>query len=132
VLILGENAIVVIDRYLFDPDRGVGEALLRTTQGAFRFVTGKIKQLKNKTITVSTPVAQLGVRGTEFWGGPIDETYGVLLLEGEITVTNQAGSVALSLPGQGTAIPSPFEAPAPPSAWAAEKIARAVATVALH
>jgi hypothetical protein len=109
VLTLGENATVAIDRYAFDPDRGVGEALLTTTEDAFRFVTGRIKQLKDKTITVSTPAAQLGVRGTEFWGGPIDETYEVLLLDGEITVSNQAGSVTLSTPGQGTDIPSPLE-----------------------
>jgi hypothetical protein len=132
VLTLGENAVVVIDRYVFDPDRGVGEALLTTTEGAFRFVTGRIKQLKDKTITVSTPVAQLGVRGTEFWGGPIDKTYGVLLLDGEITVSNQAGSVTLSTPGQGTDLASAGDAPATPFAWSAERIARAVATVALH
>jgi hypothetical protein len=132
VLTLGENAIVVVDRYLYDPDRGVGETALRTTQGAFRFVSGKMKQLEGKSIIVTTPVAQLGVRGTEFWGGPIDETYGVLLLEGEITVSNQSGSVTLSVPGQGTGIALAGDAPATPLAWSAEKIARAVATVALH
>ena len=42
---------------------------------------------------MSTPVADIGVRGTEFWGGPINAKYGVLLLEGEVTVSNQAGSV---------------------------------------
>jgi hypothetical protein len=72
------------------------------------------------------------VRGTEFWGGPIDAKYGVLLLEGEVTVSNQAGSVTLSAAGQGTNIPSPLDPPGAPSAWAAEKIARAVESVALH
>lgn len=46
------------------------------------------------------------MRGTEFWGGPINAKYGVLLLEGEVTVSNQAGSVTLSAPGQGTDIAS--------------------------
>jgi hypothetical protein len=72
------------------------------------------------------------VRGTEFWGGPIDARYGVLLLEGEVTVSNAAGSLTLSKPGQGTDIPSPLDPPGVPAAWSAEKIARAVATVALH
>jgi hypothetical protein len=56
----------------------------------------------------------------------------VLVLEGEITVSNQAGSVSLSGSGQGTDIPSPLDPPGPVKAWSAEKIARAVATVALH
>jgi hypothetical protein len=132
VLTLGENASIVMDRYVFDPDQGLGEVALETTQGAFRFVTGRIGGLKQKTIGVVTPVAQIGVRGTEFWGGPLDERYGVLLLEGEITVSNQAGNATLSVPGQGTNIPSSGAVPGAPSTWTPEKIARAVATVTLH
>ena len=43
VLTLSEDARVVIDRYVYDPDQGVGDVLLTTTQGAFRFATGRIK-----------------------------------------------------------------------------------------
>jgi hypothetical protein len=99
---------------------------------SFRFATGKIKELKDKKIAVSTPVADIGVRGTEFWGGPINARYGVLLIEGEVTVSNQAGSVTLIGAGEGTDVPSPLDAPGAPSAWPAEKVARAVASVALH
>jgi hypothetical protein len=56
----------------------------------------------------------------------------VLVLEGEITVSNQAGSVTLSGTGQGTDVPSPLDPPGPAKAWGVEKIARAVATVTLH
>jgi FecR protein len=58
VLTLGEDARVVIDRYVFDPDQGVGDVLLTTTQGAFRFATGRLKDLSSKDITVATPVAE--------------------------------------------------------------------------
>lgn len=132
VLTLGEQASVMIDRYVYDPGQGVGETVLQATKGAFRFATGKIKALKDKKIAVSTPVADIGVRGTEFWGGPINAKYGVLLLEGEVTVSNQAGSVTLIGAGEGTDVPSPLDAPGAPSAWPAEKVARAVASVALH
>ena len=81
---------------------------------------------------MSTPVADIGVRGTEFWGGPIEGQYGVLLLGGKVTVSNQAGSVTLSAPGQGTDIPSPLDAPGAVKPWGTDKIARAVASVALH
>jgi hypothetical protein len=131
VLTLGEKASVVIDRYVYDPDKDAGETVLQATKGAFRFASGRIKDLKQHKIAVSTPVADIGVRGTEFWGGPLNK-YGVLVLEGEITVSNQAGSVTLSGTGQGTDIPSPLDPPGPAKAWSAEKIARAVATVTLH
>jgi hypothetical protein len=88
--------------------------VLQATRGAFRFATGRIKALKQKKIAVSTPVADIGVRGTEFWGGALDGRYGVLLLEGEGVVSNQAGSVVLSAQGQGTDVPSPFDPPRPP------------------
>jgi len=132
VLTLGEKASVVVDSYLYDPDQNIGETVLQATKGAFRFASGKIKDLKQNKIAVSTPVADIGVRGTEFWGGPLNGKYGVLLLEGEVTVSNQAGSVTLSAAGQGTDIPSPLDPPGPVQAWSADKIARAVATVALH
>lgn len=132
VLTLGEKASVVIDRYVYDPDKGVGEAVLQATRGAFRFATGRIKAMNKSKIAVSTPVADIGVRGTEFWGGPIEGQYGVLLLEGEVTVSNQAGSVTLSAAGQGTDIPSPLDPPGAVKPWGADKIARAVASVALH
>lgn len=47
---LGENASVLIDRYVYDPDKGIGETVLQATKGAFRFATGRIKELKAKTI----------------------------------------------------------------------------------
>src|SRR5262245_38932877 len=39
MLTLSEDARVVIDRYVYDPGQGMGDVLLTTTQGAFRFAT---------------------------------------------------------------------------------------------
>jgi hypothetical protein len=104
VLTLGENANVVVDRYVFNPQKSTGEVALNATRGAFRFAGGKIEQLQTKKVTVSTPVAALAVRGTHFWAGPIDGKYGVLLLNGKLGVRNRAGAVTLSHPGWGTDI----------------------------
>ena len=104
VLTLGEKANVVVDRYVFDPEKSKGEILLKATQGAFRFAGGRLKQMSDRKITVNTPVAALAVRGTEFWGGPIDRQYGVLLLHGKVAVSNRAGAVTLASPGMGTDI----------------------------
>ena len=105
VLTLGEQANVVVDRYVFDPQQSKGEVLLNATQGALRFAGGKLKQMNSKKITVNTPEAALAVRGTEFWAGPIDGQYGVLLVTGHVDVSNRAGAVRLSSPGMGTDIP---------------------------
>ena len=79
-LTLGENASVVIDRYVFDPDASIGEATLNATKGAFRLVTGRLSEMRNKDIKVSTPLAALAVRGTDFWWGPTKGQFGVLLV----------------------------------------------------
>jgi hypothetical protein len=127
-LALGEKASVVIDRYVFDPDAGVGEAALNATRGALRFATGRLAAIPGKKITVSTPVAALGVRGTEFWFGQIDGHAGALLLKPTIVVSNEAGAVTLSNAGQGTDILSSTTAPGPPTKWPADKVARALSS----
>ena len=48
VLTLGEKASVVIDRYVYDPDRQVGETILQATKGAFRCASGRIKAMKQR------------------------------------------------------------------------------------
>ncbi len=102
VLTLGENAVVVVDRYVYDPAKSSGKMALSSTQGAFRFATGKLNQMKDKDVRVTTPHGALAVRGTEFWSGPIDGHYGTYLVKGKIDVPhpNRAGAVTLS-PGQG-------------------------------
>jgi hypothetical protein len=124
---LGENANIVIDKYVFDPDRGVGEASLNVTEGAFRFVTGRMKEMSNKSITVTTTAAQIGVRGTNFIGGTVAGKYGVYVFSGAIEATAQGASVVVPA-GQGTFIPL-GGAPGAPAAWTAEQIAQILDTI---
>jgi hypothetical protein len=129
VLTLGEHATVVVDRYVFNPEQGAGEVALTTTRAAFRFTTGKLKTLPDKSITVNTPVAALAVRGTDFWAGIVDYQYGVLLLQGKLNVSNSAGSQDITRPNygidfppiikKGPSISSPYE-------WPPDKIQRAL------
>ena len=123
---LGENANIVIDKYVFNPDESVGQASLNVTEGAFRFVTGRMKEMSNKNITVTTTAAQIGVRGTNFWGGKLRH-YGVFDFSGKVDVTAQGKTVGLS-PGQGTDIPA-GGAPGNPTTWSAAKIAEALKTI---
>jgi hypothetical protein len=126
---LGENATVVVDRFVYNPDASSGEVVLKTGVAAFRMATGKISELTDKKITVTTPFATIGVRGTDFWWGPIDGHFGVLMLsESKVEVRNEAGAVLLDKAGYGTDI-DPVKggngAPSPPYKWDAGKVERA-------
>ena len=134
VLTLGENARVVVDRYVYNPEQGTGEVALTATRAALHFTTGKLNQLRDKSVTVTTPVAALAVRGTVFWAGIVDYHYGVLLLEGKLNVSNELAAVEL-LPGQGTDfVPSLKDSSAPgdPYEWPADKVARALRTTSFN
>jgi hypothetical protein len=88
-LTLGENANVVVDRYVFNPNKSSASVILNATQGALRFAGGKIEQMQHKNIIVNTPNAALAVRGTHFWAGSIHGKYGVLLLKGNVRVSRR-------------------------------------------
>lgn len=129
-LTLGEQARLVIDTYVYKP-AGSSSQILVSAAGPFRFVTGAIGQLAG-TVSVQTPVALIGVRGTDFWGGPLDGRYGVFLLEGEIAVTNNAGQAVLDQSGQGVDLDGPDIPPPPVTIWPEDKVARAIATVTFN
>jgi len=78
-------------------------------------------------LQVRTPLGLIGVRGTRFFAGEIDDGFGVLVYEGEVTVANDQGIVLL-VPGQGTML-RPAAPPEQPKVWPAAKVARAEALV---
>jgi hypothetical protein len=98
--------------------------------GAFRFVSGRLSKLAKSDVSVTTPVANIGIRGTDFWGGPIDDqALGVFLITGAVSVSNAAGTQILNRPGQGTNVAAPGAAPGPVTFWPAGKVNRALAAV---
>jgi hypothetical protein len=128
-LTLGERARLRLDRYVFNLAAGRGTIRFRIA-GAFRFLSGQLSKLARADVAVTTPAATLGIRGTEFWGGPIDnQALGVFLIEGAVRVSNAAGARILNQPGQGTNIATPGAAPGPVTFWPQDKVNRAVATV---
>jgi len=128
-LTLGEKAQLTFDRYVFNPAAGSGTIKFGVV-GAFRFLSGQVSKLASSDVSVTTAVATLGIRGTEFWGGPIDDqALGVFLIEGAVSVSNAAGEQILSQPGQGTNIATPGAAPGPVTFWPQDKVNRAIATV---
>jgi hypothetical protein len=79
---------------------------------------------------VKTAFANLAVRGTDFWAGPIDGTNGVLLLTGKVEVATDRAAVLLDKAKEGTLVASRNREPGRVRPWSPERIARALAGVA--
>ena len=126
-LTLGENGRLVLDELIV----GSGETTLRmSVSGAFRLASAALRHTRDSEIT--TPLATIGIRGTELWGGPIDGAYGVFLIEGEISVSTEIGTVVLDTPGTGTTLRAADAPPSVPVTWPQTKVDRAVAAVSFR
>jgi hypothetical protein len=127
-LTMGENAELEIDEFVHEPGRSQ-TVTVDVLQGALRFISGKLRGGGQRGIHIRTPVAILGVRGTELWLGPIDGATGVLVLEGEVIVGSDKSFVELG-PGEGTMIQADGGL-SPVKVWGESKVARALAMVAM-
>jgi hypothetical protein len=127
LLTIGEKARVLLDEFVYHPE---GKSRLRLAiEGAFRFASGKLAPGATRDASITTPVATIGVRGTDFWGGPIDGHFGVVLIEGAITVATAAGNVEVSAPNQGVDLTDGASPPGRVRDWARAKIDRAIDTI---
>jgi len=131
-LTLGGGTKLTLDTYVFNP--AVGRRTIRFgIIGALRFLSGQLSKLAISRVSVKTPVAVIGIRGTEFFAGPIDDqALGVFLIEGAVSVSNAAGRRILNRPGQGTNIATTGAAPGPVTIWPQAKVNRALAAVAFQ
>jgi hypothetical protein len=123
----GENAELAIDEFVYT-ERKTREITLRAVKGALLFIGEKLFG-GDSEVQIRTPVAILGVRGTEVWVGPIDGATGVLVIDGEVSVGSAKGVVVLG-PGEGTMI-SDDGTLSPRKTWGEGKVARALEMVTL-
>lgn len=63
---LGANSAVVIDRFAFDAKTREGRVETSLLRGTLRYVTGLIGRLNPRAVSVTTPHATIGIRGTDF------------------------------------------------------------------
>lgn len=59
---IGPESRLVLDRFVYDPERGVGSLSLEMVEGVFGFLSGL---LSSESYDLRTSFATLGVRGTE-------------------------------------------------------------------
>jgi hypothetical protein len=60
-LTVAPSARLVIDKFVYDPDKKLGDLAVTVSTGVFRLVGGKIS--KHGTIAINTPSATIGLRG---------------------------------------------------------------------
>jgi hypothetical protein len=130
-MVLSEKTRMSIDEYVFDPDDTANnKGVYSILKGIFVYTSGLIAKRENPDVTVKTPVGSIGIRGTSFWGGDIDGEYGILVDDGEVEVTNNAGARRIRK-GEGSMIKGRAFMPGQPKIWDDEKSARARKTVFL-
>ena len=110
---LTEHTYLEINEYVYDPDPAKSRMALNFAQGTARFATGKLGLVPRENISIQTPTATIGIRGTDFTT-TVDELGRSLVIllpngdcldarnleagcvpSGSITVSNMGGSVTL-------------------------------------
>jgi len=117
-LALTEHTYAYIDEVYYDPDPSLSKMSLQMVMGTARFASGNGQLIKKSNIDISTPTAQIAIRGTDFTT-TIDEIGRSLVVllpdrwgnsSGEITVFNDGGEIILNQPYQATMVSS-YDAP---------------------
>ena len=94
-LAIGPNSSLVLDKFVYDPDPSKAAFVITMTQGVFRFASGNLPQ---KSYTIHTPTATIGIRGTVFTvkvqsnqGSDKETVVEIALESGTALVTSCAG-----------------------------------------
>ena len=115
VFTIGAQSAIIIDKFVYDPETDNGAVAAEVVRGTFRFVTGRIAQLKPRAMAVKLPIGAIGVRGTIVAGRVDGDSSLVVLLGpgantdteerlGRILVSNAGQTVEISRAGFATRI----------------------------
>jgi len=119
---LTEHSRVLIDEVIYDPNPDKSKMVMRFAMGTARFTSGMTGNMNKANINITTPTAQIGIRGTDFTT-TVDELGRSLIVllpdvngdsSGEITVTNDGGTVTLNEAFQATMVSTIASAPVKP------------------
>ena len=121
VVKLTEHSKLVIDEFIYDPDPSKSKLALNMASGTARFITGKLGRINKENISIKTPTASIGIRGTDFTA-TVDELGRSLIIllpnadgtsSGEITVTTAMGVEILNEAFQATMVSAWEQEPTP-------------------
>lgn len=121
---INEHSKIVIDDFVYDPAKGSGKLAMKMAIGTARYASGQIAKNNPQQVSITTPTASVGVRGTDF-SMTVDEMGRSLIVllpscndkgcvTGAIEVRNEGGVVLLDVPYQATMVNSAYQAPSQP------------------
>lgn len=95
-VLLKENTSFQVQSYAYNPKAPeTANAIFNLVRGGLRMITGLVTSRNRDALKVGTPLATIGIRGTEFTAELVNPLY-LHVVNGAITATNAAGSVAFS------------------------------------
>ena len=107
---MGSSGRMVINEMIFDPQAQQGSMSIFMSDGAFNFVSGMIAKTDPDAMMLDTPVATIGIRGTEGLVDLSNNGFKVVLLQeeggfvGEIIVTSNGKTFVLNRENEFTQI----------------------------
>jgi hypothetical protein len=102
---LGSNASIIVDKFVFNIEKP--ELSVNVKKGVFKFVSGKISDMKKDSMKVSIPNAVIAIRGTSVAGSVnSDGSANVVLIHGAIGIQGPQNSVEITKSGYGSQITS--------------------------
>ncbi len=100
---MGSEGRMVLDEMIYDPGTQEGSVSLSVLQGVFTFVSGQVAKTDPDAMTLDTPVATIGIRGTQVGLDLRDgQNLNVTLMEeqggfvGEVVIVNDGGTSVLN------------------------------------
>lgn len=129
-LMIGDNSALTIDEMVFEPGiRSVG--VITLTEGVFRMVSGKVNKVAGGSLTINSPIATIGVRGTDFWGLQEKDKLTMALIDnGIVEITGADGkTVVLDTPLQAVVIERGKPTPDAPFSLTPAQLQEAAKTV---
>lgn len=66
ILSMGPKSEIVIDEYVFAPEKGMLSMITRMVKGTASYISGVIGRQSPESVKFETPDATIGIRGTEF------------------------------------------------------------------
>ena len=110
---LTEHSKIIIDEFIYDDNPSNSKMAITFAQGTARFATGALGRVQKENISINTPTATIAIRGTDFTT-TVDELGRSLVIllpdertgqsSGEITVTNDGGTIVLNQAYQATMV----------------------------
>jgi hypothetical protein len=117
-----KHSKLVIDEFVYDPKKPNASKLgLKIALGTVRYASGLIAKQNQQSVSIRTPTASIGVRGTAF-SMTVDEIGRSLVIllpnpdgtVGEIAVTSDVGTVIMNKAFQATLVTATEKSPAKP------------------